>query len=150
MMALNIAAVEKRTSKTKRDDSKLQNAAITAEVKQSPKTNEKLMVYYFRNNKRCPSCFRIETFSHAAVDEGFSAEAKNGRMEWKMVNIEEPGNEFYADKYQIYTKTVILSSLKDGKELKWKNLDKIWDLLGDEKVFKDYVQQGIRDFLAEK
>jgi hypothetical protein len=71
-------------------------------------------------------------------------------MEWKMVNIEEPGNEFYVDKYQIYTKTVILSSTKDGKELKWKNMAKIWDLLGDEGTFKTYIQQGIRDFLAGK
>lgn len=148
LLAVLPIAAEQQTGKI--PASKTKTVAPTVAQNQPKPANEKLMVYYFRNNRRCPSCIRIEKFSHAAVDEGFTADVKNGRVEWKMVNIEDPGNEFYADKYQIFTKTVILSSLKDGKETKWTNLDKIWDLLGDEQVFKDYIQKGIRDFLAEK
>lgn len=125
-------------------------AADTVRAKEPPKSNDKLMVYYFRNNKRCPSCFRIENFSKLAVEEGFPADIKSGRMEWKMINVQDPGNEFYVEKYQIFTKTVILSLQKDGKELRWKNLDQIWDLLYEENIFKNYIKQGIRAFLAEK
>ena len=122
----------------------------SSSVKTVPKDAGKLMVYYFRNNRRCPSCFKIENYSKLAVEEGFAKEVKSGRMEWRMINVQEPGNEFYIDKYQIYTKTVILSLQKDGKELRWKNMDQIWDLLYDENIFKNYIQQGIRAFLAEK
>lgn len=125
-------------------------AVDSTAIRPVPVANERIVVYYFRNNKRCPSCFKIENFSKAAVEEGFASEVKSGRMEWKMINIQDPGNEFYIDKYQIYTKTVIVSSQKAGKETRWKNLDRIWDLLGDEKVFKDYIQAGVRDFIAGK
>jgi hypothetical protein len=122
----------------------------SSSVKAAPHDDGKLMVYYFRNNKRCPSCFKIENYSKAAVEEGFAADVRNGRMEWRMINVQDAGNEFYVEKYQIFTKTVILSLQKEGKEVKWKNLDQIWDLLYDENIFKNYIKQGIRAFLAEK
>jgi len=46
-------------------------------------------------------------------------------------------------------KSLILSLVKDGKETKWKNLDKIWEYVGNKQRFLDYVKAGIADLLKE-
>ena len=39
-----------------------------------------------------------------------------------------------------------LSLVKDGKEIKWKNMDKIWEYAGNKDKFIDYVKSGVVDF----
>jgi hypothetical protein len=49
--------------------------------------------------------------------------------------------------YQLYTKSVVLSDLAAGKELRWKNLPKVWELLNDEAGFVEYVQTETHAYL---
>jgi hypothetical protein len=39
---------------------------------------------------------------------------------------------------------VILSRVENGKETTWKNLEKIWELVGDKGAFVKYVQDEVR------
>jgi len=52
--------------------------------------------------------------------------------------------------YELYTKSVVLSETKNGKEVRWKNLDKVWTLLGDEAAFKKYVRDEVSAYLKSK
>lgn len=107
----------------------------------------KLTVYYFHGNYRCRSCTMIENLTKQAVNSGFTKELKNGRMDLQVINIEEPGNEHFAQDYKLYTKSVILSDKVNGKEQSWKNLDKVWTLLGDPDKFIDYIQTEVQTLL---
>jgi hypothetical protein len=107
----------------------------------------KLTVYYFHGNYRCRSCTMIENLTKQAVNSGFAKELKNGRMDLQVINIEEPGNEHFAQDYKLYTKSVILSDKVNGKEQSWKNLDKVWTLLGDPDKFIDYIQTEVQTLL---
>jgi hypothetical protein len=40
----------------------------------------------------------------------------SGKLEFKVINVEDKGNEHYAVDYQLYTKALILSLVIDGKE----------------------------------
>jgi hypothetical protein len=104
----------------------------------------KIIAYYFHGIRRCPSCMKIEAYSQEAVQTGFAEDLKSGKMEWHVINIEEPPNEHYEKDYQLYTKSLILSRVENGKETKWKNLDKVWELLGDKEAFIKYVQDEVR------
>jgi len=42
-----------------------------------------------------------------------------------------------------------LSLVKDGKEVKSKNLDKIWDLARNKQKFIDYVTGEIKEFMKD-
>jgi hypothetical protein len=42
-----------------------------------------------------------------------------------------------------------LSLVKDGKEAKWVNLDKIWEYVGNKQRFIDYVKSGVAGLLKE-
>lgn len=126
----------------------------TAESKQIKKVQEKntqserkLIVYYFHTNFRCHSCVTIEKLARQAVTDGFSNELKNGRIEFREVNVEENGNEHFTKDYELYTKSVILSDMKNGKEASWKNLEKVWQLLQNEQKFIDYIQTEVKALL---
>lgn len=108
-----------------------------------------VIVYYFHGTFRCPTCYKLEQYSKEAIETNFKDALASGKLEFEVVNIEDKGNEHYGGDYQLYTKSLILSLIKDGKETKWINLDKIWELVGNKEIFIDYVKSGIADFLKD-
>jgi hypothetical protein len=109
----------------------------------------KVIVYYFHGTFRCPTCHKLEQYSKEAIETNFKDALASGKLEFRAVNIDDKGNEHYANDYQLYTKSLILSLVKDGKEIKWKNLDKIWEYVGNKQPFIDYVKAAVADFLKE-
>ena len=108
-----------------------------------------VVAYYFHGSFRCPTCHKLEQYSKEAIETNFQDAIASGRLEYKVVNVEDKGNERYASDYQLYTKSLILSLVKDGKETKWMNLDKIWEYVGNKERFIDYVKSGVADLLKE-
>jgi hypothetical protein len=115
----------------------------TAEV------TDKVIAYYLHGDRRCATCIKLEKYSQEAIETGFVDELKQGGLEWRVVNFEDEGNEHFVDSYELYTKAVILSRISGGKETGWKNLDKIWDLVGDQAKFIEYVQSETKAFMIE-
>jgi len=108
-----------------------------------------VVAFYFHGIFRCPTCHKLEQYSKEAIEINFKEALASGKLEFKVVNIEDKGNEHYAKDYQLYTKSLILSLVKDGKEIKWKNMDKIWEYAGNKDKFIDYVKNGVSDLLKE-
>ncbi|MDD5669296.1 MAG: nitrophenyl compound nitroreductase subunit ArsF family protein [Candidatus Omnitrophica bacterium] len=108
-----------------------------------------VIVYYFHGTFRCLTCHKLEQYSKEAIEANFKDALASGKLEFKVVNIEDKGNEHYGSDYRLYTKSLIVSLIKYGKEVKWKNLDKIWEYVGNKQKFFDYVKSGIADFLKE-
>lgn len=113
------------------------------------KEGDKVIAYYFHGNARCYTCHTMEQYSKEAIEANFKDAISSGKLEFKSVNIDESGNEHFAQDYQLYTKSLILSLVKAGKEMKWKNLDKIWEHVRDKQKFCDYVTEEVNDFLEE-
>jgi hypothetical protein len=111
--------------------------------------NDKIIVYYFHGNARCQSCLLIEKYSHAAIEDKFKNELKNGELEWRVINVEEPRNSHYVQDYRLYTKSLILSLVKKGQQKNWKNLEKVWTYLRNEDDFYSYVQNEVASYLTE-
>ena len=111
--------------------------------------SSKVIAYYFHGTFRCPTCHNLEQYSREAIEANFKDAIRSGGLEFKVVNIEDAGNEHYGSDYRLYTKSLILSLVKDGKEIKWENLDKIWEHVGNKRKFIDYVKTGVAGFLKE-
>lgn len=109
--------------------------------------NSKVIVYYLHNSFRCPSCHKIENYTKEAVNANFANQLKAGTLEFKVINFDEKPNKHFVEDYQLYTKSVVLSRVKDGKQVEWKNLDKIWTLLGDKAKFQQYIKTETANFL---
>ncbi len=126
--------------KTSRDTS-----ILTRDTTVAP--SHKVIAYYFHGNKRCVTCRKLEAYTAEAIDSAFGEQLKAGTLEWQVVNTDSTGNEHFVQDYQLYTKTVILSAVDKGKQISWKNLDKIWELVGDRDKFHTYIQDEVRLFI---
>jgi hypothetical protein len=120
----------------------------TSQTTATSTNNNQLVVYYFMSTYRCPSCIYIEKTTKAVVENVFSSQVKSGRVVFKAINIDEPDNKHYDKDYKLYAQSVILSDVKDGKELRWANLDKVWKLLNNDKAFQDYIAKEISGYLV--
>lgn len=108
-----------------------------------------VIVYYFHGTFRCPACNKMEQYAREVIVRDFKEELASGKLVFKSVNVESKGNEHFVNDYQLYTKTLILSSVKDGKEIRSKNLDKIWQLVRNKGQYENYVRDEVAAFLKE-
>lgn len=109
----------------------------------------KVIAYYFYGTSRCPTCYKLEQYSKEAIEANFKDALASGKLEFKVVNVEERGNEHFVQDYQLYTKSLVLSLVKDGKEVKSENLAKIWEYVGNKQRFVDYVKREVSMFLGK-
>jgi hypothetical protein len=109
----------------------------------------RVIAYYFHTDYRCASCRQIEAYSHDAIETAFPKELESGRLVWRLVNIEEKGNEHFVKDYELFTKSLVLVEEENGKQVRWKNLAKVWELLPHKVEFFDYVQDEVRGYLVE-
>jgi len=110
----------------------------------------KVIAYYFHGNFRCANCLKIEQYSKEAIEQNFKDELSSGKLVFKVINIETKGNEHFIQDYQLYTKSLVISLIKDGKEVKFDNLTKVWEFLWNRQKFYDYVKEEITKYLKEQ
>jgi hypothetical protein len=110
-------------------------------------SNAKVYAYYFHGTVRCPTCQKLEQYSKEAIGGSFRDALDSGKLEFQSVNVEDGGNEHFVSEYQLYTKALVLSFVEDGREVRSKNLTKIWEFVGDKQRFYEYVRQEVSDFL---
>lgn len=122
--------------------------AKTAPTGQTNAARPKLIVYYFHTTTRCASCLKIENLTQFTLESDFASELVEGLVEWRPVNLDTPGNGHFAKEYGLYTKSVVLSEVRDGRETRWRNLEKVWHLLPDPEGFRRYVEEEVRTFRA--
>lgn len=140
--------------KSFRRSPKTADAANQPDGKQSAeaaegKFTDGTIAYYFHGNMRCPTCRRIESYAHEAVQTGFAEELSSGRLQWQVVNYELPENGHFAADYELIAPTVVLVEISGGSRKQWKNLARVWELVGNKEAFLEYVQNGIQDYLED-
>ena len=104
-------------------------------------------VYYFHGNFRCVSCRKIEDYTKTTLETFFKPQLASGKLVYKVINVEKKGNERFVRDYQLYTKSVALSLVENGREVKYKNLGKVWEYLGDKERFSKYIKEEVMNFL---
>ena len=122
-------------------------AGVESTVVSAQDTMDRVIVYYLHSNRRCTTCKKLEAYSEEAVTSGFASQLEDSLILWQVVNFEEEDNEHYVKDYGLYTQSLVLSRLQGDKEVEWKNLDEIWQLVGNEEEFISYVQRELNAFL---
>ena len=123
-------------------------------VAENPKSEARtprrhVVAYYFHGNVRCATCRKIEAYAHEAIEAAFSDELKIAKLQWRVLNVEEPANDHFIADYQLTTRSLVLSDMDSTTQRQWKNLAQVWDLVGDKPAFVKYVQDEVRAYLAE-
>ncbi len=131
--------VDRRTG----NSGKLAPDSLPGEIGESAK----LIVYYFAEGKDCSTCLSIPLYTKAALETYFADELASGAIVWRIVNVEEARNAHFITEYSLYTKSVVLVRVNNGKSVRWKNLDNVWDLVYDKTGFVEYIRNEIREDL---
>jgi hypothetical protein len=121
----------------------------SAAVEATSEEARKIIAYYFHSTRRCASCRKIESYSAEIIRAAFEGELDQGLLEWRLVNTDESENKHFIKDYELYTKSLVLSDIVNGEQIRWKNLDKIWVLLKDKESFQEYIRDEVRAFLEE-
>ncbi len=119
-------------------------AAVGPKSDREPAT---IYVTYFHTTARCVSCLKIEDFTNATMTMSFAGPIAEKRIVWRVLNVDRPENNHFVKDYGLYTKSVVVSEVKNGREIRWKNLDQVWQLLRDPEAFQGYVEREVRAFL---
>jgi hypothetical protein len=107
------------------------------------------IAYYFYTSKRCASCYRLEEWAETVIKDHFKKAIESGELQWKTVNVEKPENEHFAKDFNLYTKSLVIVEQNDGETVRWKNLDKVWQLLRDKDKYFDYVTTETKAFMEK-
>ena len=107
-----------------------------------------VVAFYFHGNVRCATCKKIEAYADDAIHQGFAEALQNGALTWRVANVEETENRHFVEDFQLVTRSVVLAEYQDGKLVRWKNLDKVWQLVRSKDSFVEYVQDEARLFLG--
>jgi hypothetical protein len=106
-----------------------------------------VVAFYFHGNVRCATCKKIESYAVEAVHSGFPEALEDGVLAWRVVNVDDEENKHFIQDFQLVTRSVVLAEFRDGEVVRWRNLDKVWQLVRDKERFVGYVQDGTKAFL---
>jgi len=129
----------------------LSSIAYSADEETPPtEQGQKVIAYYLHGTARCYTCRLIESYTAEAIKTGFPKEIEDGKLEWKVINMETSENKHFMNDYKLYTKSVVISKLNEGTETNWKNLDRIWSLTRNKANFIAYIQDETRKMLKSE
>jgi hypothetical protein len=106
-----------------------------------------VVAYYFHGRVRCASCVKIGNLSGKAIRDRFPEELRKGLLAFRQVNIDEPENRHFIDDFRLSSQALVVVEYRDGRPVRWVNLEKVWTLLDSEKEFLPYVQDGVSSYL---
>ena len=139
-------SVKKSSQSVSPMGNQLEQNAITADTNTSRK--EKYVEgLYFHGTNRCRTCNLMEGYIRDVLKDSFDKEIKEGLLSFESVNVDEASNNHYIQNYQLQSISFFLSLKKDGKEIKFQNVDQIWQLARNEAQFKSYIKSEIKKFL---
>lgn len=108
-----------------------------------------VIVTYFHTTFRCPTCLQIERYTRETVEKDFAPDVASKRVVFRAIDVQEAKNRHFIEDYRLYSKSVILSLVKNSKEIRWKNLPDIWRYAYSRDRFQEYIRSEIEAFLKE-
>jgi hypothetical protein len=115
----------------------------------APGMTPTFIAYYFHRDFRCQTCLRLEALCREAIQNGYAKELEEGTFVWRVVNVDEPENEHFIDRFGLFAQSLVVEEVTDGQPGRWKNLEEIWDLMDDREQFMAYVKREVDRFLEE-
>lgn len=125
-----------------------ETSSVPTAAKSDVAVQDGVVVYYFHGDRRCPTCIGIQKAVEQTVAERFSAQQVAGALVYQDINMDDDVNKGYANRYQLASSTMIVSTMVAGKELKWTNCDKVWTHALDASKLTAYIEEQIRAGLA--
>ena len=126
-----------------------QEAMALADGCRGLQDSDQVVVYYFHRKFVCRSCEGIDETVLKGLERYFPVDLRDGRLAMCTVNLDEPGNLHYLDDFDIVFNSIIVVDRKNGKVVRFKNVEKLWDIYPDRKATIELIRDEVKGFLSE-
>lgn len=122
-------------------------ASVAEELSAAPSVQVK--VYYFHRKFRCPSCIEIENLVEKTLKATYANQMAEGRLVWRSIDLSEKENEHFTKDYSFTFNSLIVVESRDGKDVRFKNLEKIFEIYEDQEKASGYVREEVGEYLGK-
>lgn len=90
--------------------------ATAQTTKAAAKPANRVEVLDFHTNHRCATCIEIEKLTKKVINDHYAKEVKEGKITFRLLNADDKANAAIVQKFFAYGTTLIVYSVKNGKE----------------------------------
>ena len=123
------------------------NTAVVPTLQPSPGGTDYVEVVYFHRTQRCYSCQYAGDTTEYTVGTYFANELANGKLVFKMVDVQDKANASIAERYGAYGSSLFINEIVDGID-HIEPVTDIWYHLGDDEKFIQVVKDAIESHLG--
>jgi hypothetical protein len=105
-----------------------------------------LLVLQFHRTQRCAFCSDMEKHAKETLDTYFSNALQEGRIAFRQLNMELPKYQALRKKYSLFTSTLVLIELNQGRESRRKIVTDAWHLTDKRQEFIEMLRSELADF----
>ena len=121
--------------------------AMSSAVRAGDPPGDRVMAIYFHRTQRCPTCLKMGSYSEEAVKKGFAKQAKEGTVEFRYVDFQDPKNASLTKGYKITGPALLVVKVTGNKVKEYKNLKDIWTKVTQKAEFTQYVRDNVEAYL---
>ena len=124
------------------------NTQVTPMPQASTNGTNMVEVVYFHRAQRCSGCIYAGDTTKYTVETYFAEELAEGKLVFKMLNLQDPANAAMVEKYGAYTSSLFINDIKGGIDHIEEVID-IWFLLHNDEQFVNLVKGELEKHLGE-
>ena len=126
-----------------------QNNQVTENQDREEKQKaEKVEVFVFHSTHRCASCVTMGKYAGETINEYFQPELRNGKIEFREINVDLPENKELASKFKAVGSSLFINAISGGKDNITEDI-KVWQLIFNEAQFKSYLKDKLNKLLGK-
>ena len=118
----------------------------TPTVQPSTPADDFVELVYFHRTRRCYSCQYAGDTTEHIVESYFNEELANGKLHFKMLDVQNSANAEMINKYQAYGSSLFINVVMAGKD-HIQPITDIWYHIGDDDKFTNIVKTEIETAL---
>lgn len=126
-------------------------AGETANETQMPNIRssaDKIEVVHFHATQQCWSCITIGKYAGETVSEFFQPETRDGKIEFREINVDLPENKNLARKFQAGGSSLFINAIYGGKDHIAEDTQ-VWRLISNETQFKSYLKNKLNNLFGK-
>ncbi|OGO00437.1 MAG: hypothetical protein A2Y59_06230 [Chloroflexi bacterium RBG_13_52_14] len=123
------------------------NTSVAPTLQPSPGRTDYVEVVYFHRTQRCYGCQYAGDTTEYTVETYFANELANGKLVFKMVDVQDKANASIAERYGAYGSSLFINEIVDGID-HIEPVTDIWYHLGDDEKFTQVVKDAIEKHLG--
>jgi len=123
------------------------NTQVTPTPQPSTNGTNVVEVVYFHRTQRCYSCRYAGDTTKYTVETYFANELANGKLVFKMVDVQDKANASIAERYGAYGSSLFINEIIDGID-HIEPVTDIWYVVGKDEKFIKVVREVIEKHLG--